>query len=544
MSGETQFHWATAKSKKACQGHNALSKASLWLEADRGERKPAAPPVAPVPVRSREPSKSTTNMDAIAESKTPRVRQPRHRRASFDNICYAIAQKATQKFNNTREAFRFIDEDHDGTISPTEMRYFFRAYDFPPEIADSFFSFLDPDNLGEIPYDKFVEFMSPHFNDFRPGSPTLDGEVVRKKTDRPPSPVRIQNVAEVHKEFAEVLHIIGQKVPSKFKSLRHVWRHVDSDNDGKVSQKEMRAFFRAFNLPQEEADKLHERMGQGSGGEIYYEHFVRYLGPYVAPDTLLSNLAFNTPRTAKQTDPSLMKVDDEPVSRKRDPPSTSYAVDQDPEVRNELKNLMVDIGRKLPLKFKQQRDAFRMLDLQRDGRITRTEMHGFFRGLGWDETRANWLFDMLKEDPHGEVDYKSFMSHFDRILGPQFRQGKRKPLIDVDDKAIEKEVNDIAHILQDRMTTKYKSVQDAFRAIDLNKDGGVCLQEMKTFFRNIGMSYSQAEKVFAALDTDGTGDVKYNKFIGLFGNQKSKEALETEKAQPLWKLYGGAALCV
>ncbi|CAK0830053.1 unnamed protein product [Prorocentrum cordatum] len=136
------------------------------------------------------------------------------------------------------------------------------------------------------------------------------------------------------------------------------------------------------------------------------------------------------------------------------------------------------------------------------------------------------------------------MSHFDRILGPQFRQGKRKPLIDVDDKAIEKEVNDIAHILQDRMTTKYKSVQDAFRAIDLNKDGGVCLQEMKTFFRNIGMSYSQAEKVFAALDTDGTGDVKYNKFIGLFGNQKSKEALETEKAQPLWKLYGGAALCV
>jgi Ca2+-binding EF-hand superfamily protein len=185
-----------------------------------------------------------------------------------------------------------------------------------------------------------------------------------------------------------------------------------------------------------------------------------------------------------------------------------------------------------------------MLDLQRDGRITRTEMRAFFRGLGWDATVADRLFDMLKEDPYGEVDYKSFMSHFDRILGPQFRQGKRKPLIDVHDTDIKKEVNDIAHILQDRMTTKYKSVKEAFRAVDLNKDGNVCLHEMKTFFRNIGMSYAQAEKVFEAIDTQNTGEIQYKQFIGLFGGQKSKEQLEQEKAQPLWKLYGGAALCL
>jgi len=541
-SAEGKFHWAAAKPRKACQGHNALAKASLWLEADRGERKPASEMA--VPGSTRSPTSNAGPAGPSPTEKKPRAVQPRHRQGSFDSICHAIAEKATQKFKNTREAFRFIDEDHDGTISPTEMRYFFRAYDFPPNIADSFFDFLDPDGKGEISYDSFVAFMSPHFNDFRPGSPTLDVEAVRQKVETGPSPLATEHVQEVHKDFAHSLGIIAQKVPTKFPSLRHVWRYVDSDKNGKVSKSEMRAFFRAFNLPQEEADRLFERINQGSDEEIYYEHFLKYLGPFIAPDAMVASETLRTPRKTKQGDPSQMRVDDEPTSPRRDQPRRTYQVDQDPEVRNELKNLMIDIGRKLPLKFKQPRDAFRMLDLQRDGRITRTEMRGFFRGLGWDGKVADWMFDMLKQDPHGEVDYKSFMSHFDRILGPQFRQGKRKPLIDVDDKAIEKEVNDIAHILQDRMTTKYKSVQDAFRAIDLNKDGGVCLQEMKTFFRNIGMSYSQAEKVFAALDTDGTGDVKYNKFIGLFGNQKSKEALETEKAQPLWKLYGGAALCV
>jgi len=541
-SAEGKFHWAAAKPRKACQGHNALAKASLWLEADRGERKPASEMA--VPGSTRSPTSNAGPAGPSPTEKKPRAVQPRHRQGSFDSICHAIAEKATQKFKNTREAFRFIDEDHDGTISPTEMRYFFRAYDFPPNIADSFFDFLDPDGKGEISYDSFVAFMSPHFNDFRPGSPTLDVEAVRQKVETGPSPLATEHVQEVHKDFAHSLGIIAQKVPTKFPSLRHVWRYVDSDKNGKVSKSEMRAFFRAFNLPQEEADRLFERINQGSDEEIYYEHFLKYLGPFIAPDAMVASETLRTPRKTKQGDPSQMRVDDEPTSPRRDQPRRTYQVDQDPEVRNELKNLMIDIGRKLPLKFKQPRDAFRMLDLQRDGRITRTEMRGFFRGLGWDGKVADWMFDMLKQDPHGEVDYKSFMSHFDRILGPQFRLGQRKPLIDLDDKTIEKEVNDIAVILQDRMTTKYKSAQEAFRAVDLDKDGNVSLQEMKTFFRNIGMAYSQAEKVFAALDSDGSGNIKYKQFIGLFGGQKNKEELEHEKAKPLWQIYGGAALCI
>jgi len=550
-SAEGKFHWAAAKPRKACQGHNALAKASLWLEADRGERKPASEMA--VPGSTRSPTSNAGPAGPSPTEKKPRAVQPRHRQGSFDSICHAIAEKATQKFRNTREAFRFIDEDHDGTISKTEMRYFFRAYDFGPEIADSFFEFLDQYDQGEIPYNDFVAFMSPHFNDVRPGSPTLNVEAVQSRaTSTTPCPLLAENVEKVHKEFAEVLKVIGQKVPSKFPSLRHVWRYVDNDHDGKVSKSEMRAFFRAFNLSQEESDRLYDRMDQEGDGEIYYEHFVKYLGPFIAPDATDVSSILKAPKKTKQVvtspaDPSLMR---QSGCRSPEPPSPRRSggheveLDQDPELRHELKALMIDIGRKLPLKFKHQRDAFRMLDLKRDGRITRSEMQSFFRGFGRDEQVADRIFDMLKEEPHFQVDFKSFMSHFDKIIGPQFRVGTRKPLIEMDDKSIEKEVNDIAVIIQDRMTTKYKSVQDAFRAVDLNKDGNVCLSEMKTLFRNIGMSYSQAEKVFAALDQDGSGEIQYDEFIGLFGSQKNKEALQQERAKPLWKLYGGAALCI
>lgn len=468
----------------------------------------------------------------------------------FSHICAAIAEKASQKFKNTREAFRFIDEDHDGTISRTEMRYFFRAYDFGPDVADAFFDFLDTEGAEEISYDVFVAFLSPHFNDVRPGSPTLMADAV--KFEEEPTPLLQEKVDAVHEDFADLLYIIGNKVPTKFSSLRHVWRYVDNDHDGKVSRGELRSFLRAFNLDQESADRLYDRMEADCHGEIFYEHFVRYLGPFVAPDATDVSAILKTPKRSSGVvtsprDPSIMKSFNphvDTLSPRHHHSKPELSPDKDPDLRNELKTLMTDIGRKLPLKFKHKRDAFRMLDLGRDGRITRSEMQAFFRGFGWGPDVADRMFDLLREEPHGQVDFKSFMAHFDRIIGPQFRMAKRKPMIEMDDKNIEKEVNDIAAIVQDRLVTKYKTVSDAFRAIDLNKDGTVSHHEMKTFFRNCGMSYAQADKVFFALDADGSGEVQYDEFIGLFGGQQEAKVLDETRSQPLWKLYGGAALCV
>merc|ERR1712032_100996 len=207
---------------------------------------------------------------------------------------------------------------------------------------------------------------------------------------------------------------------------------------------------------------------------------------------------------------------------------------------------MGDLGQKLPIKFRHPRDAFRMLDLERNGRITRDEMRGFFRGFGHSDQIADKIFNLLVEDSHGGVDFNAFMSHFDSVLGPQFRCAKRTPMIELEDKRLEKEINDIAIAIQERLTTKYKSVQDAFRAMDLNKDGTVQLSELKVFFRSFGMPNDVAEKVFNVLCADGgideDGGVKYEEFTQLLGASKPKDR---PKGIPSWRFnYGGVALVV
>merc|ERR1719428_1695357 len=99
------------------------------------------------------------------------------------------------------------------------------------------------------------------------------------------------------------------------------------------------------------------------------------------------------------------------------------------EIEKEMKEVMKDIGEKLPLKFKHVRDAFRPLDLAHDGKITRTEMRSFLRGFGWPHDVADRLFKALDEDQCGTVDFNLFMSHFDAVLGPANRPARRGELI-------------------------------------------------------------------------------------------------------------------
>jgi len=196
-------------------------------------------------------------------------------------------------------------------------------------------------------------------------------------------------------------------------------------------------------------------------------------------------------------------------------PAYLKVVDQD--FRTELRKLMQDIGEKLPIKFKHARDAFRCLDLERNGKITRAELQAFFRGFGHPEYTADQVFDLLLEDGEEEIDFKSFMTHFDPVLGPAFRSAKRVPLIPCEDPSLVKEVNDIAMVISRSLQTKYKNVQSAFRAVDLNKDGKVSLYEMQVFIKQFNLPPASADKFFKAMDDDNSGYILYDEFIQLFG---------------------------
>lgn len=187
------------------------------------------------------------------------------------------------------------------------------------------------------------------------------------------------------------------------------------------------------------------------------------------------------------------------------------------DLEKEMKAVMKDIGEKLPLKFKHVRDAFRPLDLNRNGKVTRTEMRSFLRGFGWSHDVADRLFKALDDRVIGEIDFNDFVAHFDAVLGPANRPAKRGELVDVIDQALSQEVNEIAIILSEKLLTKFSSARQALSTLDLSNDGKITLREMQLFFRTMSMPVASAKKVFKGLCREGSDFVEYNDFLALFG---------------------------
>jgi len=444
---------------------------------------------------------------------------------AMKEVLQLVSQKAAQKFSTIRGALRHLDSDCDGTVDRSEIRYFFRAYDFPDHVADKFFDYLDEDKKGELDYGFFVSFIRPFLEGAINGNPVT----ARDLTAQPGAPDSVfeemiadetndDELVQFDREFQGTLRIIGRKIEERFGSAQAAFRFVDADRSGAIARNETRYFFRAFNLPQEIADKFHDAIDTNRSGEISVQEFCKVLNPYVKTTVA----AQDTKKTTHREDLETPELYGPPPPRVEDP-NLLWMKTVNADFRTELRKLMQDLGDKLPLKFKHMRDAFRMLDLERNGRITRAEMRAFFRGFGHQEDVADRVFDLVDQEGHGEVDFGVFMSHFDSVLGPAFRQAKRTEMIPVDEPRTSKEVNDIAEFIGEQLVVKYKTVQDAFRAVDLNKDGKLSQYELRAFVKKFGLSVDAADKFFNALDPEGTGYVLYNTFVQLFGGVKNDQ---------------------
>lgn len=215
----------------------------------------------------------------------------------------------------------------------------------------------------------------------------------------------------------------------------------------------------------------------------------------------------------------------------------------DLKLEKELREVMKDIGVKLPLKFKHVRDAFRSLDLNHNGKITRMELHSFLRGFGWSNEVADRMFRAMDEDGLGEIDFNLFMSYFDEVLGPANRPAFRTDLVTVEDAALRDEVNQLAGVLGDKLLTKFTTSRQAFATLDLSNDGRITKSDMRLFFRTMCMPVREADKMFKALCKDREDFVEYNVFLALFGHDGKPgsrwRAVEELKGTPkptIWKM--------
>jgi len=434
------------------------------------------------------------------------------------DLLQSMAAKAAQRFPSMSDVFRGLDPDRDGKIDLSELRYFFRTCGQTDVVADGFWKLLDRDHSEYLDYDLLVSFMRPFLVAAysgvkpRPSAPAASGTVRSDNTA----------VAQVKEDFEELLLAVKQKARGNFKP-RKAFRTIGLPGRDHITLKETRAFFRCFNLDGEEVDAFHEALANLNNGEVTHQSFNDVMDDCFVrePDygTFRIPQKKQLPRPPPEVEERLDDNDQFAMSTSRLPEETLFSFRRNVETKllKEIREVMRDIGYKVRMSYRRPRDALRGLDLEKDGIIRREEMRDFFRGFNKSETFADRVFDLLDPDRTGKVDFAEFLAHFDEVLTPAHRQVERAPVIGLNDLERSRQVATVVNAIGHRMLTKYKNARQAFRDLDLDKDGKVSRQELRFFVKKMGLPVETADVLFEALSpTDFGGLIEQDTFVSLF----------------------------
>eukprot|EP00930_Biecheleria_cincta_P083530 TRINITY_DN73097_c0_g1_i1.p1 TRINITY_DN73097_c0_g1~~TRINITY_DN73097_c0_g1_i1.p1 ORF type:complete len:606 (-),score=100.55 TRINITY_DN73097_c0_g1_i1:44-1861(-) len=460
---------------------------------------------------------------------------------SMRRVLEQISVKAAEKFTTVRAALRNLDADLNGTIDREELRVFFRTYGLSDKVADEFFDHLDTEQVGELDYGFFTNFIRPYLGGAVSGNPLTARDLTRHSGARVPDSIledmlepeadHKEKAAKFAEEFAQVLELLGRKILDKHGSMQAAFRHIDKGRTGSIKRSEMRYFFRSYNIPQDIADKFHDAIDANRSGDVSVKEFCDVMRPYVKSDHEADKASdFRVGR--RQMTPSMFPHEERGLIR-ADPidsdfihyaKETSWMKDVALDFRAELRKVMQDIGDKLPLKYKHVRDAFRFFDKGRTGRIQRQELQDFFHSFGHSRDMADRVFDLLDDEGRGYVDYAEFMSNFEVLLGKSYRQTRHEHLAPAAtaDGFLANEINSTAKVIAERMMCRYKDIHEAFRAMDSNKDGKVSQYEMRTLVTRCGLPQHSADMIFRSLEHEGSGYIHYEDFVQIFEGARQK----------------------
>jgi len=87
------------------------------------------------------------------------------------------------------------------------------------------------------------------------------------------------------RELQKVCDLVGEKVEKRFQNPRECLKCVNTQKDGFVTCSEVQAFFRAFNVPDEVAIRIFDRLDTEGSGLIDYEQFKKFVEQRIKPKT-------------------------------------------------------------------------------------------------------------------------------------------------------------------------------------------------------------------------------------------------------------------
>ena len=299
-----------------------------------------------------------------------------------------------------------------------------------------------------------------------------------------------------------------------------LFRRFDVDGSGKIDSDEFRKAMQALELawPVEDMDLLFQSVDRDGSGSVEYKELNKLLrqGADVQLDAALKPGAVE-----------IMKKQTSPKRTRNQAPS------------GPMKAVTIE-GLRAALTANSTRviDAFRKLDKDGDGTITKAEFGGALPLLGFDASRTDLtdeLFKMFDSDGGGTISFDE--------LNQKLRQGAAVELA-AELKAgavgaIElKARNKIApgssrrHLLGEQgssivikkvtvagvrkaLAASYSRVIDFFKLMDKNGDGAVTKHEFRAGLGLLGIDKSQAsmeaiDALFDSFDMDGSGELTFN----------------------------------
>lgn len=365
---------------------------------------------------------------------------------------------------------------------------------------------------------------------------------------------------------------LNSEANERFGTMGNALKGLATDAQGNVSRGEMRRLFEELGQSRQTADQCFDTMSDR--GSVDMRSLKGVLdkpqqsrrssrsGSEAVPadpsSPALVSLASTSPATARQRSPSApltppygvtpgiagykrsVSQDGSEDQQEPDDPNNSNAEDAT------LKNISPQLSRNLRLlgpalgrKFGTIRRAFRVVDTDHSGAVSREETREFFRNFGFlDPAPADEFFDAMDADGGGIVDYREFQKVFapyiygTASLGtsclpmkPRERpltssrstpnlsrsEGSSTPRRKLNDGDLSKIVGQVSEL----MTSKYGTVRKAFKGVAENHDSTLSREDVRGFFRNYGFS-NVADQFFDRFDSGGKGRINYRDFQAHF----------------------------
>lgn len=205
---------------------------------------------------------------------------------------------------------------------------------------------------------------------------------------------------QAEQELLEVCRQIAELAPQKFNTVREAFRYLRPDHNGRVSRSEVCYFFRAYGVERAQADRLFAFFEPSERDDIDCQEFIEFFRQHIHDDE----------------EPGVQGGTGDASACPPVPESCASAAagSSCAKISNEFHEMLETVKEKAPQKFSHVREALRIVDVDYDGSITRSEMQNFFRAFGIDEMSSDRFFNKMATGGPGGVNYHTFV----QVVGP------------------------------------------------------------------------------------------------------------------------------